>query len=287
MPLTSLIVWLLLIGLPTTLQAGSARMELAIFQDRAVQAEYWPGAVDEPAILILHGWLQTRDFPAVRRLAEGLAGEGFSVLTPSLSLGLDRRQQSLDCAAIHTHSMQQDVAELLAWTGWLSKRTGKPPILIGHGSGGVQLAALLEAHPDLAVDQLLLVSPSYFGEVQAADRFSAMRKRAHDALRRSDNALDVYALQFCNAYSTTAAAFLSYSHWDRDRMQQTVADGRMPVTVIFGDRDKDIDRDWLAALRDAGVRVHAVAGANHLLDLANASDLFDRVLHVIAGSRHG
>ena len=45
MPLTSLIVWLLLIGLPTTLQAGSARMELAISQDRATQAEYWPGAV--------------------------------------------------------------------------------------------------------------------------------------------------------------------------------------------------------------------------------------------------
>jgi acetyl esterase/lipase len=99
--------------------------------------------------------------------------------------------------------------------------------------------------------------------------------------------LDVYALQFCNAYSTTAAAFLSYSEWDRTRMQQIVTEGRMPVTVIFGDRDRDIDRDWLAALREAGVRVHAVAGANHLWDLANASDLFDQVLHVIEGSRHG
>ena len=124
MPLTSLIVWLLLIGPPTTLQAGSTPKELAISLDRPAQAEHWPATVDRPAILI------------------------------------------------------------------------------GHRSGGVQPALLLKAHPDLAVDQLLLVS-------------------------------------------------------------------------------------WLAASRDSGVGVHAVAGANHLLDLANPSGLFDRVPYMIAGSRHG
>ena len=234
MPLTSLIVWLLLIGLPTTLQAGSARMELAISQDRATQAEYWPGAVDRPAILILHGWLQTHDFPAVRRLAEGLAGEGFSVLTPSLSLGLDRRQQSLDCAAIHTHSMQQDVGELRAWIDWLWERHDKPPVIVGHSAGGAQIVALLDTHPDLGVDQALLISLSYFGEEQGPDRSALLRARAQRDLAGNPDGMNRYALTLCRHYVTAPAQLLSYLDWDADRLKSALLALELPVTVIVG-----------------------------------------------------
>ena len=155
MSVTSLFAWLLLTAMPTTVQAGSARIELAISPGTVAEADYWPGVADRPAVLILHGWLQTHRLPAVRRLAEALADEGFSVLTPSLSLGLHRRRQSLDCEAIHTHAMAQDVVELGAWTRWLAARTGKPPILIGHSGGGIQVAALLEAQPELPIDRVL------------------------------------------------------------------------------------------------------------------------------------
>ena len=95
-------------------------MSLELRSGLTAVSDYWPGEADLPAILILHGFLQTREFQTVRRLAEALSDEGYSVLLPSLTLGLDRRRQSVACEAIHTHSMQQDVDELRAWIDWLA-----------------------------------------------------------------------------------------------------------------------------------------------------------------------
>ncbi len=94
MSVTAFILWLLAMAMPVAAHAGSARMELDIAPGVTAEADYWPGEADMPAVLILHGFLQTSEFPTVRRLAESLAEEGFSVLTPSLTLGLNRRRQS-------------------------------------------------------------------------------------------------------------------------------------------------------------------------------------------------
>ena len=95
MPVNPLILGLLVAASAVPVQAGSARIELEVVPGITAEADYWPGEADKPAVLILHGFLQTREFPTVRRLAEALADEGYSVLTPSLTLGLNRRRQSL------------------------------------------------------------------------------------------------------------------------------------------------------------------------------------------------
>lgn len=284
---TALLVWLLVAAVPATVQAGSAQMELDMAQGIVAEADYWPGAADRPAILILHGFLQTREFPTVRRLAESLAEEGFSVLAPTLTLGLNRRRQSLACEAIHTHSMQQDVAELLAWTGWLAERTGKSPVLIGHSSGGVQLAAMLDSKRDLAVDQVVMISLTYFGEEQGSERSRTLMARAGDDLIRDREAISAYPLVFCDDYVTTAANYLSYLGWGRARLEQALISAPTPVTVVYGDKDRRIDSDWLDALRLGGVTVRPVPGANHFFDLAHEFDLFDEVAQLIAGGNHG
>ena len=94
-------------------------------------------------ILILHGFLQTHHFPTVRQLADSLAGLGYPVLTPSLSLGLHRRNTSLACEAIHAHSMQKDAEEVGHWVDWLQRRYQRKPVLIGHSAGSVTLLAYL------------------------------------------------------------------------------------------------------------------------------------------------
>lgn len=262
-------------------------MELSMGPGLVAEADYWPGEADMPALLILHGFLQTREFPTVRRLAEALAGEGFSVLTPSLTLGLNRRQQSMACEAIHTNSIQQDAAELGAWTEWLAERAGKPPVLIGHSTGGVQMAAMLDAHRDIPVSQAVLVSLSYFGEELGPARVAELQADAAAALARGDQRMHRYALTYCREYVTTAANLLSYLAWDKERLRALLVRGPTPATVIYGDQDDRIDRVWLEALAGGGVSVRSVAGANHFFDLTHEFDLLDEVLRVIAEGNHG
>lgn len=287
MPVTALIICLLAVAMPTVGLAGSARMELSLAPDLVAEAEYWPGAADMPAIMIMHGFLQTREFPTVRRLAESLADEGFSVLTPTLTLGLDRRRQSLACEAVHTHSLQQDVAELGAWARWLARRAGKAPVVMGHSTGGVLLAAMLESGGGAAMRQAVLVSMVSFDRLPDGEGLAALRQRAAGRQAHAGDEIDVYSLGYCRKYVTTAAALLSYLDWDRGRLKRALIAADVPVTVIFGDKDEQADRDWLASLASGGVQVRGVAGADHFFDLAHEFDLLDEVVKVISESDRG
>ena len=267
--------------------AGSARMSLELPSGLTAESDYWPGEADRPAILILHGFLQTREFPTVRRLAEGLADEGYSVLLPSLTLGLDRRRQSVACEAIHTHSMQQDVGELRAWIDWLWQRHDKPPVIVGHSAGGAQIVALLDTHPDLVVEQALLISLSYFGEEQGPDRSALLRARAQRDLAGNPDGMSRYALTFCQQYVTAPAQLLSYLDWDKHSLREALGRSPVPVTVVYGGSDTRVDSQWLEELRDGGVRVRRVRGANHFFDLAHEFELFDEVLDILDGGSRG
>lgn len=287
MRVTALIGVLLALALPASGIAGSARMAISVGPGLTAEAEYWPGEAGKPAILILHGFLVTREFSTVRRLAEALADEGYSVLTPTLSLGLNRRQQSLACEAMHTHSMEQDLAELRAWVRWLRERSGKAPVLVGHSAGGVQLAALVTGQPPVEVAGAVLVSLSYFGEEQGAEEVERLRARALADQAARGEAMRHYALTYCHRYVTTPANLLSYLDWDRDRLREALLRSPVAVTVIYGDRDQRIDLAWIEELRQGGVSVRAVAGANHFFDLAHEFDLLDEVVASIDGLGHG
>ena len=282
MRVTVLLVWLLVTALPAAVLAGSARMELALAPDRVAEADYWPGAADMPAILIRHGFLQTREFPAVRRLAQALADEGFSVLTPTLSLGLNRRRQSLACEAVHTHTLQQDVDELITWTRWLAGRAGKPPVVIGQGLGGIQVAAMLDARA-IPVDRALLVDTNAFQGASA----SGIGHRAVPVLADDADGIAMYQLGYCSRYASTEVASRSYLTWDRGRLQHVLSTLEIPVTVISASTDTGAAANWKVALETGGVEVRTIPGASHFLDLAHASELLDEVVMVITESDHG
>jgi pimeloyl-ACP methyl ester carboxylesterase len=270
-----------------TAHADSARVEMTIAPGLVAEAEYWPGQVDRPAVMVLHGFLVTRQFSTVRRLAEGLAGEGFSVLTPTLTLGLGRRQQSLACEALHTHSMPQDLVEIRAWTEWLIRHTGKPPFLVGHSAGGVHLAALLDSYPELPVVRALLISLSYFGEEQGPRQAHALRARATADQASRPDAMIPYSLTYCSRYVTTPGGLLSYLQWDNQRLRDVLLEQRERVAVIYGEGDERIDMAWIDTLRAAGVPTHGVPDANHFFDLAHEFELLDTVLLAVSGDDNG
>src|SRR4030066_1423496 len=114
-------------------------------------AEYLIGERSKPAVLLLHGFLQTRDFPTVATLARGLQDAGYTVLAPTLSLNIPNRAQSLACEAVHKHSLDDDVAEIGRWVRWLKSRGHHSIVLVGHSFGSLQLLAYLSLKPDAAV----------------------------------------------------------------------------------------------------------------------------------------
>jgi len=281
--LIGLLAWVLGAGVA----ADSARIELEVQRGLIAEADFWPGEIGRPAVLILHGFLQTREFPTVRRLASALADEGWSVLTPSLSLGVNRRVQSLPCEAIHTHSIEQDAEELEAWVRWLFEHTGEAPVLIGHSIGGVQVAALLHYRPQIPAAQALLISLTYFGD--APDSPDAQRRvvEAQRAERARPAAIDSFVLSFCRSYATTPDKLLSYLHWDAATLKSALLALHTPVTVIIGGDDERIDRSWLAALEAGGVQLRSIAGADHFFDLAHEFELADEVISTLEQHPHG
>lgn len=101
--------------------ADSQMVEIEAGNGLRAVARFWKGDAGKPVAMILHGFLQTRDFSTVRSLAESLADDDYTVLAPTLTLGLMRRAQSLPCEAIHTHGMDMDVDEIGRWSRWLAE----------------------------------------------------------------------------------------------------------------------------------------------------------------------
>lgn len=278
----------LVVGLGLLVTGGHAAAEasrvvsIEVGEGIRATARFWPGEPSLPPVLILHGFLQTRDFPTVRRLAESLSESGYPVLTPTLALGIDNRAQSLHCEAIHTHDMDSDVAELSHWRRWLSAETGRQPVLIGHSSGALTLVPLLAAPGPGKSPPAILISLSYFGQGPAANETPADAARARSQLARDPGVLGDYALNYCQRYVTTPARFLSYYDWSKERMAKEFKAVHSPARVIIGSADKRIDRDWIQVLEDNGFEVIVVPGASHFFDQQHEFDLLDAVEGILA-----
>ncbi len=243
----------------------------------SAEAAYWAGDPDMPAILIQHGFLQTHHFPTVRRLATALADAGYSVLTHSLTLGIDRRTASLPCEAVHTHSMPQTRDEIATWVEWLHEQTGQEPVLIGHSAGSVNLLDYLAHSPGAPVGYAIFISVTFFGYGEVAFESPEHAARARAALARNDPGLEKFALGFCHEYVTTPAAYLSYYDWDKQRTDQAFQSIGVPSTLIAGSGDDRIDLEWIETLRQHGAEVRIVDGANHFFDQLHEFDLLDEI----------
>ncbi len=272
---------LVLMGLALAWLGPQARAEdVAITLPSGIMAKarLQRGAPDRPAVLILHGFLQTYEFPMVRRLADALAEDGYTVLTPNLSLDIDRRSQSLACEAIHTHTLEGETAELWAWIDWLAGQTQAPILVMGHSTGGLQVLAQTATRPHPRTRGIILISLAYFGPGPVNLESAADLARAEADLAQGRSDPQVYALSFCQRYPTLPAAYLSYVHWGATRSHEAIAGlAGTPLALVLGTGDSRLDWDWVARLEATGTRVRRVDGANHFFDSGHEFDLWDAV----------
>jgi len=262
--------------------ASSEIIKLSSASRQAIEAEYLSGTNNGSPVLLLHGFLQTNKFSTVSRLAATLHESGYSVLNPTLSLGISNRKQSLACEAIHTHSLDTEADELGQWIQWLHKKTKKPVILIGHSAGGPVILKYMQDNNAKYIKHSVLISLSYYASGPTANETEAHAEMARAALNNDTNPIGTYALNYCKTYPTYARSFLSYYQWDRDRVSDAVGQFENRISVIIGGEDKRIDGDWHQKLKSIYSNITVIDGANHFFDQAYEFELTDTVEEILA-----
>ena len=140
-----------------TVPVRAATISQVLPNGRSGLADYRPGEAGRPAVLVVHGFLQTFNFSTIAALVNDLADQGYTVLAPTLTLGIDGRSASLACDAIHTHTEVGEAEEVAAWVAWLRARGYADIALIGHSSGALTVLDYA-AHADTAVRKVIAAS---------------------------------------------------------------------------------------------------------------------------------
>lgn len=268
----------LLISLFST-AAQAVVVDLEMRPGISTSAEYLVGERSKPAVLLLHGFLQTREFRTVATLATSLHDAGYTVLVPTLSLNIPNRTQMLACEAIHRHSMEGDVAEIARWVSWLKSHGHHRIVLFGHSFGSLQLLAYLNDHPDPAVK-------AYIGASLIETRIapisrSALIAQLKDRAQNGQRALVSQTVSFCKKYTAPPKDMLSYVLWDQARTLMAVKQSPVRVQLIMGDADKMLGHNWIEALQHIQATIVLVHGANHFMDAEHEFDLLEHTINFL------
>lgn len=248
---------------------------------KMASANFQAGNKGQPAVLILHGFLQTRDFPTVTSTAGALSVAGFTTLAPTLSLGISQRNKSLPCEAVHLHKLDDDVAEIAFWVRWLRQKGHSRIILVGHSFGNLQLLAYLKRTPTPAVKQVLMISLTDVEVKQSAQERDLLVKKMRERVAGKDKRLAEAEFGYCRKYVSPPAAMLSYLSISRDNILDSLSRTKVPVEVIVGGKDDRMGADWVEKMISRGIVVRVIPGASHFFDNQYEFDLQEAVLKAV------
>lgn len=245
-----------------------------------VKASYSKGDMSKPAVLLLHGFLSTSENATVKNLAEAITDAGYSSLRPTLSHGIDRRNQPMACEAIHTHSMQDDVREVQFWIEWLKKQH-KDIILIGHSFGSLIILNQLQTHANpeikLSIATSLIDLEHAVGKQNINDQLALARQH----LKTNNGSLQTYTISYCKKYTSDPASFISYASWNQENILKLLKQLKSPVHIIMGGNDNRMTSNWPELLKKQGSDVGIISGANHFFSEEFEFELHDYILQLL------
>jgi dienelactone hydrolase len=263
--------------------AHAEPLQLTLPNHLVAMAEYRKGDPNKPAVILVHGFLQTHEFLTIHSLVAGISDSGYTVLAPTLTLGVTHRMRSMACEAIHTHTMKEVGQEIDAWVKWLKARHDGPIILIGHSIGGVEALAYLSGKHDPAIKRFIGVSLSEgrlkMTKAETAKLIAEMRH----AVKMGDPSVVTRQFSFCEKYQATPASLLSYLEWTPQRVLDAASRLPLPHLFIMGGLDGRLGSGWIGKLK-ARNRVTIIPGANHFMDGEHEFDLLDAVLTELKSS---
>jgi pimeloyl-ACP methyl ester carboxylesterase len=223
--------------------------------------------ISKPAILILHGFSATHTYPTVLTLQDFLNIQGYTTLSPTLTMNIPLRSQPLSCNSIHTHTLEQDILELNAWIDWLEQQGHQRIILVGHSSGSQTiLEALAQSKGSDKITGLVFTSLFYLMGEELGNK-PEDKLIARQRLAAGDFSPRNYSFLFCqDDYFATPQSYLSYLTITRQRVLDTLTNLTLPSYTLMGGADSrynQVGHDWLNELKQTPTRLIQVEGANH------------------------
>ncbi len=248
------------------------------------EAEYVVGKEDKTAVLILHGFLTTNKFHTVTAMAQALQEEGYTTLTPTLTLNISQRRQSLKCNSIHTHTLEKDVNEIAEWVKFLHNKGHKKIVLLGHSSGSQELIEFLKTDKEIPIKAAIFTSLFYFKGSELGTIQSEVDS-AKQALKDRQDRPHNYSFLFCKKdYYAVPESFLSYLKLDRSYILDSLKNLSIPTYTIMGSADKryqSVGENWLKELGETGTQLIVIDGANHFFSSLHEFDLQDTINKII------
>jgi dienelactone hydrolase len=280
---TAGLLFLLLFGVPLTPQAQDVSISLNQHKLTA-NANYTKGDTSKPAVLILHGFLTNNKFHTITAMEDILQMEGYTTLSPILTLGINNRRDPLTCSSIHTHTLQQDMSEIDQWVNWLTQQGHRQVILLGHSSGSQQLLEYLVNYPASPVVSSIFTSSFYLYGKELGSKESEIQQAKND-LETGYTQPRKYNFLFCNNnYNATAESFLSYQTITRQRILSTLKQLKIPHYTIMGGDDErygKVGRSWLDEQQAAGTELHVVEQANHFFSSDSEPKLQEALIKIL------
>jgi pimeloyl-ACP methyl ester carboxylesterase len=264
---------------------ASSVVESRLASGVLVTAEYQQGDPSLPTVMIIHGFLQTRNYLTVNSLFTSLADNGYTVLAPTLSLGIQQRKQSLSCGAIHTHTMDEDVTEIDYWVQWLIKHNHQNIVLLGHSYGSLQSLVYYKKEKNPKIKKIIATSLVDVEHVLGEDNAHAQYEAALKRLKNGDQSLSEYKISYCKQYLAPPSAFISYASWSKQKIVDILKNIAIPVDVILGGKDDRMGKDWPGLVKSSGAHVTIIDGANHFFDASFEFDLLDLVTNSLTDHR--
>ncbi|TCV90334.1 alpha/beta fold hydrolase [Sulfurirhabdus autotrophica] len=253
-------------------------VDLNITSKITATADYREGKTGFPAVILIHGFLQTRESPTIRRLADELASNGYTTLSPTLTLGITKRAQSLGCEAIHKHIMEDDKKEISLWVEWLNSKKQKNIVLIGHSRANNVILSYLNETPDQSVKKGILISLPDDDFTSTAQDRQKMVAFAKQNLKNSPNTLAPYKIAFCDKYMATPESYLSFFGYSRNVVLNSIKTSKKPIEVILGNKDERMMKDWPDQVKESGASISVINDANHFFSDQAEFELNDVVM---------
>jgi len=270
----------LLFFISTVTVASEKTVKLQINNKISATASYIKGETSKPAVLIIHGFLSTHNHATVKNLNLAITDEGYSTLAPTLALGIDQRNQTLPCEAIHTHTMQSDVKEIEQWVNWLLSQGHKNIILLGHSFGSLHMLAYLKKN-NRAIGYAIATSLIDLEHAIGTQKVNSQLNQARQAIKANDNSLQEYKISYCKKFVSTPRSFTSYAEWNKEKILNLLSNISTPVHIVMGSSDARMDKNWPTTLRKHGSELSIINGANHFFSNEFEFELHDKVLEIL------
>lgn len=273
----SLFISLLILAVLTTPSVFAESIETQLPSGITISANFHKGLATRPAVLFLHGFQQTAHSEPLNSLAGSLAAKGYTVLNPTLSLGVNHRSQSMPCEAVHTHTMDQEVIEIAYWTEWLHKKVKGQIVLAGFSStGNIGMLLYSSQLSNSNIKKIILIAPN----PPIID--PRQKKKTQFAFKTASQAdeqkLGIFTFAYCkNNFTSTANSYLSYAKYDQQTFLDLIKKSPVPTELIIGEADTVITTEWasqLKALRSPE-RITLINNANHFFEGTSEFDLAD------------